>query len=121
MTDGQIIVMTAGQLEELLQEKFAQLKEHITAELHNIQQQPQLIQQQEDIMDIDALKDFTKWSKQYIYTLCCKQLIPHYKKGGRLYFRKSEIREYLCSDRVSSLQDIDRKATTYAVINRKKR
>lgn len=44
--------------------------------------------------------------------------IPHYKQGGRTYFKKSEIEEWQLGLRVPTDKEIKRKAVTYAVINK---
>lgn len=31
----------------------------------------------------------------YVYNLCCQRKIPHFKKMGKLYFRKREVNQWL--------------------------
>lgn len=44
--------------------------------------------------------DFIGKSENALGVMVCKKQIAHIKKGGRLYFRKSDLIEYLESGRV---------------------
>lgn len=57
-------------------------------------------------------------SESRIRHMTCKKEIPHYKQGGRTYFKKSEIEEWQLGLRVPTDKEIKRKAVTYAVINK---
>lgn len=48
-----------------------------------------------------------------IYQLTSEKRIPHYKKNGRLYFRKSELEAWLTQNKVLTQQEINSKADTY--------
>lgn len=48
-----------------------------------------------------------------IYQLTSEKRIPHYKKNGRLYFRKSELEAWLTQNKVLTQQEIDSKAYAY--------
>ena len=48
-----------------------------------------------------------------IYQLTSEKRIPHYKKNGRLYFRKSELEAWLTQNKVLTQQEIYSKAYAY--------
>jgi hypothetical protein len=45
--------------------------------------------------------------------------IPHYKSGKRLYFKKSEIDEWVFSNRIKTNDDIEKEAMEYIRKNRR--
>ncbi|WP_455668240.1 helix-turn-helix transcriptional regulator [Phocaeicola sp.] len=55
----------------------------------------------------------TGLSIQYIYKLVQDRQIPHYRsKGGKIiYFKKSELNEWMLSTRVRTKKEIDAEAT----------
>lgn len=53
-----------------------------------------------------------------IYTKTSKGIIPHFKKGKRLYFRESELRNWIEDGRISTLEDEKENLNTY--LNNKK-
>jgi excisionase family DNA binding protein len=64
-------------------------------------------------MDIKELSAYLKNSKSTIYTMTCLNKIPHYKSGKRLYFKKSEIDEWIFSNKIKTIDDIEREAMEY--------
>lgn len=57
-------------------------------------------------------------SESRVRHLTSAKEIPYYKQGGRTYFKKSEIEEWQLAQRVPTNEEIRRRGTTYAVINR---
>ena len=50
----------------------------------------------------------------YLYIMTCKKQIPYYKPNGkRLYFKKTELNEWLQSNRVSSVNEAESSAALY--------
>ncbi len=49
---------------------------------------------EKDVMDLKEVAAFLKVSRHTIYRMTHKREIPHYKKGGKLYFKRSEIEAY---------------------------
>ena len=50
--------------------------------------------------------------------LVCDREIPHYRRGNKVYFKKSEIEDWQLSQRVPSYEEINNKATTHVALNR---
>lgn len=65
------------------------------------------------VLDLDEATLFTGLSKGHLYRLTSERQIPHYKKNRKLYFRKTELEEWLTADRVMTAEEIDSEASTY--------
>jgi predicted DNA-binding transcriptional regulator AlpA len=48
-----------------------------------------------DIGNIQIAVDETGLSSHSIYRLVCERRIPHFKKGGRLYFSRKAVRNWI--------------------------
>lgn len=70
-------------------------------------------------MDIKELSAYLKISKSAIYKMTSSNDIPHYKSGKRLYFKKSEIDEWVFSNRIKTNDDIEKEAMEYIRKNRR--
>jgi len=46
------------------------------------------------------------YKESYLYKLCAEALVPHYKKGKRLLFIKSELDKWLYSNKVKTVDEI---------------
>ena len=49
------------------------------------------------------------------YRQLAERNIPHFKKGKKLYFKKSELDHWLTSMKISSKEEIDQAATDYMI------
>ena len=77
-------------------------------------------QESERWMNLHELHDYLpdKPNISTIYGWTSQRLIPHYKKGNRLYFLKSEIDEWLKSGRIKTNAEIEAEAEKYISRNR---
>lgn len=67
-------------------------------------------------LSIDEAAAYTGLSISYIYKLTSTQEIPHYKPRGKMiYFDRSELEEWLRQGKVSSHQEIERKAISHVM------
>ena len=73
----------------------------------------------EEIMTIDVAAKFLSLSKSRIYKLTSGREIPHSKKGKRLYFKRSELIEWISKGKQMTMEDIDREAEKYLARNRR--
>ena len=60
-------------------------------------------------LDVEDAASFLGIAKATLYGKCSKLIIPHFKKGKKLYFLQSELMEYLKSGRRKTFQDIQQK------------
>ena len=56
-------------------------------------------QSEKEILNVKESADFLNLAVQTIYTFTSQGKIPHFKKGKRLYFHRSELLEWLTSGR----------------------
>lgn len=71
-----------------------------------------------DVLDIEEAALLTGMSVGHIYRLTSAREIPHYKKNRKLYFNKAELNEWMQEQKVKSVAEIDRQATTYTVTHK---
>jgi len=90
----------------------------------NILEQLQSIEQAtligvKEALTVDDVVAYTGLAKSYIYKLVHERRIPYYKNasGGRIYFRKQEIIDWMLHQRVSPLSEIRAEAAGYALNN----
>lgn len=66
------------------------------------------------ILTVDDLIDYTGFKRSYIYKLVHNQQISFYKPNGKvLFFKKSEIDEFLLKNKSQSKAQIENKALDY--------
>lgn len=73
------------------------------------------------ILDADEAATFSSLSIGRIYRLTSEKKIPHYKRGNRLYFRKSELEEWLLETKVKTSDEIASEADNYTARRRTNR
>lgn len=83
-------------------EKAIQKLSH-TSDAHDVNQ----------IMDIYEVAEYIKVAKTSIYGMTHQNTIPHYKSGKKLYFKKSDIDEWIFSKRIKTRSDIEEEAIEY--------
>ena len=60
-----------------------------------------MILDQKTVLSFSEASDYTGFSRSYLYKLTSSGTIPHYKPTGKmLYFRKSELDEWVLSHKV---------------------
>lgn len=58
---------------------------------------------------------YTGYTIKGIYTMTSQRRIPHFKKNGKLYFKKPELDEWMTDNRIMTDREINSKAETYTV------
>lgn len=101
-------------------EMFEQLRKEL-AEIRSI-----LTEQADEILDIEGVRELTGLSKSAIYQKTCTRFdappeLPHYRRGKRLYFKRSEIVVWLTAHPVRSRAAIDAAAARYVATHRSRR
>ncbi|HYG53112.1 MAG TPA: helix-turn-helix domain-containing protein [Flavobacteriales bacterium] len=72
-------------------------------------------------MDIQEAAKFLKLEVNTIYEKTSKRLIPHSKKGNKLYFDKQELTEWVKSGKIRTQDEIQSTAQVYNLYNRHKK
>lgn len=65
------------------------------------------------VLDIEEAALFTGFSVGHLYRLTSGKGIPHYKKDRKLYFKKTELEEWMLESRILTNDQIDAKAQAY--------
>ena len=85
------------------------------------EQKPQFTEKQiPEIFGVDVLGEITGYSKPSIYAKTSKKEIPHFRRDGRLFFRRDEILEWLTENPVETIYEYSRRMDT-KLINRRRR
>lgn len=63
-----------------------------------------------DLLNIDEAAEFLTLAKPTLYTKCNRREIPHMKRGGRLYFSRKELKEYLYDGKVKTNDEVTESA-----------
>ena len=70
------------------------------------------------ILDLDEAALFTGFSKGHLYRLTSQREIPHYKKSRKLYFKKTELEDWMLEYKVETTANIESRAATYIATHR---
>ncbi|MEB3041968.1 MULTISPECIES: helix-turn-helix transcriptional regulator [Capnocytophaga] len=78
-------------------------------------------QEAKNILTLEEVAEYTHLSKSYVYKLTSKGDIPYYKPNGKqLYFKRTEIDEWLLTNRNKTNQEIEREIATKSVLAQKR-
>lgn len=67
----------------------------------------------DEILDVNKVCQFLGVSKSTIYKKTSEREIPHSKVGKRLYFKRSELIEWISEGRQKTMWDIEQEAYDY--------
>lgn len=89
---NKIVITTRNELEEIIQNS---VKEVLRTEIKNSANQG------ESFLDISEAAALLKLAKQTIYSLTATEQIPFFKRGKKLYFKKSELESWVSEGKKS--------------------
>lgn len=70
-----------------------------------------------EILNVQQAADFLKMKVSTLYEKTSRKLIPHFKKGNKLYFHLIELQQWIQEGKVKTQQEIEAEAATYALNN----
>ena len=70
------------------------------------------------VLNITEASQFTGISRPQIYRLTSERRIPHYKKNNKLYFRKTELENWMLENKIDTIDEINSKASTHVYKNK---
>lgn len=86
--------------------------------LHKLEEIKRIVSNsQKSILNLNELCAFTGLSKSTIYKKTHTGQIPHYKQAKHLFFDRSEIIDWLKSEKGFDAIDTDKRASTYVTLN----
>lgn len=68
---------------------------------------------QKSILDLNEAAAYLGYKPSYLYQLTRERTIPYYKPSKKIYFRKSELDEWMLRNRVKSRAEIGDAARWY--------
>lgn len=71
-----------------------------------------------EVLDIEETALLTGYKIKGLYEMTSQRRIPHYKKNGKLYFKKNELEAWMTETKVLTQREIDSKAQTYTVTHK---
>lgn len=71
-----------------------------------------------EIMDIQEAAKFLKLEVNTLYEKTSKRLIPHFKKGNKLYFVPAQLLDWVFSGKVKTKDEVQAEAQIYSLNNR---
>lgn len=74
-----------------------------------------------EVFNLNQAAEYVSLSKSAIYKKTSERNIPHFKKGKKLYFIRSELDEWLTENKVSTHAQIEKEADIYLLRNRRKK
>lgn len=72
------------------------------------------------VLNVTEASQFTGISKPQLYRLTSEKRIPHYKKNNKLYFKKTELENWMLQNKIETIDEINSKASTYVYNNKMK-
>ena len=74
---------------------------------------------QPEILDVKQAARYLRLKLTTLYEKTSQKLIPHFKKGNRLYFNLADLRSWIVEGKVKTASDIDGEAATYTLLTKK--
>lgn len=57
------------------------------------------------LRNLPQAADYTGFTERFLRSLVFRKEIPHYKRGGRLYFSTKDLEDYIEAGRVEAKRD----------------
>ena len=70
-----------------------------------------------EILNINQAADYLSISKATVYGKTSAREIPHFKRGKRLYFKKSDLEKWMTGQRIYTNGEIEQQADEYLLKN----
>lgn len=74
---------------------------------------------QKEVLTLEEVAQYTGLKKSYLYKLTAAKAIPHYKPVGKnCFFRRTELEEWLTTNPVATVADLNGRAQAYCMRNK---
>ena len=71
-----------------------------------------------NILDVKQAAEFLRLKVTTLYEKTSRKLVPHFKKGNKLYFNRTELEAWVNEGKVKFAGELESEAATY-VLNKK--
>jgi excisionase family DNA binding protein len=68
-----------------------------------------------DILDIKQASDFLRLKLNTLYEKTSQKIIPHFKKGNKLYFNRAELQAWVEDGKVKTTAELQGEASSYTL------
>ena len=68
-----------------------------------------------EVLNLNQAAEYVSLSKSAIYKKTSERNIPHFKQGKKLYFKRSELDDWLTGMKVSTKAENEKEATDYII------
>lgn len=66
-----------------------------------------------EVFNLNQAAEYVSLSKSAIYKKTSERNIPHFKQGKKLYFKRSELDDWLTTTKIATKAEIENEATNY--------
>lgn len=66
-----------------------------------------------EVFNLNQAAEYVSLSKSAIYKKTSERNIPHFKQGKKLFFKRSELNDWLTQNRISTDAEIEQMASEY--------
>ncbi len=66
-----------------------------------------------EVFNLNQAAEYVSLSKSAIYKKTSERNIPHFKQGKKLFFKRSELDDWLTQNRISTHAEIEQMASEY--------
>lgn len=108
--ETEIIVISKAELKILIKECLNEI-------LSQKEKPSELQSKPDEILNIKQVAELLNLSVPTLYGKTANREIPHSKMGKRLYFKRSEIEQWLSQGKVKTNSEIERDANNYITRN----
>ena len=72
-----------------------------------------------EVLTLDEAAQYTGMKKSYLYKLTAAKAIPYYKPNGKnCFFRRTELEDWLTTNPVATVADLNGQARAYCMTNK---
>jgi excisionase family DNA binding protein len=68
------------------------------------------LKESKEVLSVNEAAEFLNLETSYLYQLTSKRLIPFYRPGRKLYFKKSDLIDWITLHRQSTVDEITNKS-----------
>lgn len=116
MNANQVLVLSPVEVQSFIELTVKQTIEKVIQEF-----QLQTSEPQKEILNVSEAAEFLDLAKPTIYSLTSKGVIPHFKRGKKLYFKHSVLMDWIDKGKCKTKAEIDASAEAYVKRNPVKR
>jgi excisionase family DNA binding protein len=116
MDNGRGLLLTPLEVKNFIEQTVKETVEKVIQEF-----QLQTSEPQKEILNVSEAAEFLDLAKPTIYSLTSKGVIPHFKRGKKLYFKHSVLMDWIDKGKCKTKAEIDASAEAYVKRNPVKR